>query len=106
MVDGIYRLMHSRLEGPVNIGSPQYASVDELVKTVANVADKDVVIRHVAGPVGVRSRNFSNDRIYSTGWRAQYDLQAGIARTYPWIAEQVQAERIEPVPRPLTGGTR
>ncbi len=106
MVDGIYRLMHSSLEGPVNIGSPQYVSVDELVKSVANVAGKDVVVRHVAGPVGVRSRNFSNDRIYGTGWRAQYDLQAGIALTYPWIAEQVRTAHIEPATKPLAGGAK
>jgi len=91
MVDGIVRLMHSGLEGPVNIGCPQYVTVRELVETVSAVAGKRVEIRPVPGPVGVMSRNFSNDRIYSIGWRSQVDLRAGIERTYPWIEQQVRA---------------
>jgi nucleoside-diphosphate-sugar epimerase len=93
MVDGIYRLMHSDLEGAVNIGCPQYVSVDELVETVAEVAGKTIHIAHVSGPVGVQSRNFSNERIYSTGWQARTFLKDGIAQTYPWIEKQVQAAR-------------
>jgi len=89
MVDGIYRLMQSELEGPVNIGNPEYVSVDQLVRTVMDVAGKDVKIRHVDGPVGVQSRNFSNARIESLGWRAQWPLRRGIEQTYPWIAVQV-----------------
>ena len=91
MVDGIYRLTQSDLEGPVNVGCPEYVTVDELVHTVADVAGKRVGIRHVEGPVGVRSRNFSNERIYTTGWRAQFPLRAGIERTYPWIEAQVES---------------
>jgi len=90
MVEGIYMLMHSDLIGPVNIGCPEYVSVDELATTIAEVAGKTVRLNHVAGPVGVQSRNFSNERIYSIGWQARYFLQDGIARTYPWIEEQVQ----------------
>jgi GDP-D-mannose 3',5'-epimerase len=91
MVEGIYMLMHSGLEGPVNIGCPQYVSVDELVATVAEVAGKRINIQHIEGPVGVQSRNFSNERIYSIGWQSQFSLKAGIERTYPWIDEQVKA---------------
>jgi len=90
LIDGIRHLMESDLRGPVNIGSPEYVSVDELVRTVARVAGKRVTIRHVEGPVGVRSRNFSNARIESTGWRSRVSLEEGIALTYPWIAEQVR----------------
>jgi len=57
------------------------------------VAGKRINVRHVEGPVGVQSRNFSNARIYSLGWRAKYYLKDGIARTYPWIEEQVRAAR-------------
>ena len=91
MVEGIYLLMHSELEGAVNIGCPQYVSVDELVNTVAEVAGKRIQIKHIAGPVGVQSRNFSNERIYSLGWKPRFFLKDGIARTYPWIAAQVKA---------------
>lgn len=93
MVDGIYRLTQSELAVPANIGSPEYVSVDELVRTVADVAGKRIQIAHVDGPVGVLSRNFSNARIYSTGWRDRFSLRDGIARTYPWIEAQVQARR-------------
>jgi nucleoside-diphosphate-sugar epimerase len=97
MVDGIYRLMHSDLEGAANIGCPQYVTINELVATVAEVAGKRINIRHVPGPVGVQSRNFSNARIYSTGWQARFFLKDGIARTYPWVEAQVKAIRGESV---------
>jgi nucleoside-diphosphate-sugar epimerase len=93
MVDGIYLLMHSSLEGAVNIGCPQYVSVNELVAAVAEVAKKKVDVRHVDGPVGVQSRNFSNTRIYSLGWKAACYLKDGIIQTYPWIEAQVKAAR-------------
>ena len=95
MVQGIYMLMQSELEGAVNIGCPQYVTVDELAQTVADVAGKDVRIQHVDGPVGVQSRNFSNERIYSTGWKAEVFLEEGIRRTYPWVAEQVSKAQEE-----------
>ena len=96
MVDGIYRLTESSLVGPANIGSPEYVSVAQLVQTVADLAGKRIRIKYVEGPVGVQSRNFSNDRIYSIGWRARYSLRDGIARTYPWVQAQVQAQRAGP----------
>ncbi len=95
MVDGIYRLAQSDLEEPVNIGSPEYVSVSQLVEVVTRVAGKRVAVRHIPGPVGVRSRNFSNARIYSLGWRSQFTLEEGIARTYPWVAAQVRRYQAE-----------
>ena len=93
MLDGITGLMRSDLRGPVNIGSPQYVSVRELVETVSEVAGKSIRMNHVEGPVGVHSRNFSNERIHSIGWRAKVTLAEGIARTYPWIEAQVRKTR-------------
>lgn len=93
MVDGIYRLMHSDLEGPANIGNPEYITVKELVDIVAQVSGKRFNVEWVKGPVGVQSRNFSNERIYSTGWRARFSTLEGIKRTYPWIEQQVKAAR-------------
>jgi nucleoside-diphosphate-sugar epimerase len=74
MVDGIYRLMHSDLEGPTNIGSPEYNTVKELVDTIQQVSGKKINIKYVSGPVGVHSRNFSNAKIYKTGWTAKFKL--------------------------------
>jgi len=93
MVDGIFRLMHSDLEGAVNIGCPQYVTVNQLVEAVEQVAGKKVKVRHVPGPVGVASRNFSNDRIYSIGWKSRFCLDDGIALTYPWVEDQVRKAR-------------
>lgn len=90
MVNGIYLLMQSDLQGAANIGCPQYVTVDELVNVCAEVAGKKINIKHVDGPVGVQSRNFSNERIYSLGWEAKVFLKEGIEKTYPWIEEQVK----------------
>ena len=93
LVDGIVRLMASNLEDGVNIGRPEYVSVDDLVRTVASVAGKTIHMKHIAGPVGVRARNFTNERIRSTGWESKFSLRDGIARTYPWIEAQVKAAK-------------
>jgi len=93
MVDGIVRLVRSNIKTPINIGNPEYVSVDELVKTVAEVAGKKVIIKHIKGPVGVQSRNFSNKQIYKTGWKAKNNLKKGIEQTYPWIEKQVEASK-------------
>ena len=91
MVDGIWRLMHYHLEGPTNIGSPEYVSVRRLVETAADVANKRVETWYVEGLVGVRSRNFSNSKIYSIGWQPRFSLREGLERTYSWIEKQVKA---------------
>ena len=96
MVDGIFRLMHSDLQGAVNIGCPEYVTVDELVECVAKVSGKSIRIHHIDGPVGVHSRNFSNERIYSIGWRPRFPLEKGITLTYPWIEQQVISASKEP----------
>jgi GDP-D-mannose 3', 5'-epimerase len=90
MVEGIYLLMQSDLRGAVNIGCPEYITVDELANIVAEVSGKKITVKHVKGPVGVQSRNFSNERIYSIGWKSRFSVKQGIALTYPWVAEQVK----------------
>ena len=78
MVDGIYRLMQSNLEGPTNIGSPEYVSVEQLIEAVAAAAGKRITVRYIEGPVGVQSRNFSNSKVYSLGWESRFSLHEGI----------------------------
>jgi len=95
MVEGIFMLAHSDLEGAANIGCPQYVSVKELVDTVAKVAGKQINIKYVEGPVGVQSRNFSNERIYSIGWKPAVYLKEGIELTYPWVEEQIKKARAD-----------
>jgi nucleoside-diphosphate-sugar epimerase len=91
LVDGIYMLTQSDLEGAANIGTEEYVSVNQLVETIIDVAGKDLRIEHVEGPVGVQARNFSKARIHSLGWEAEVSLREGIERTYPWVKAQVEA---------------
>jgi nucleoside-diphosphate-sugar epimerase len=93
MTDAIFRLMGSDIAEPANIGSPHYETVQQLVDVICEVAGKKLDIDWVDGPVGVQSRNFSNERIYSTGWKLRYRLRDGIALTYPWIEKQVEQAR-------------
>lgn len=92
VIDAILLYMNSELEGPVNIGSDRYISVDELTQLIMKVAGKKLKINHVPGPQGVRSRNFSNKRIRSLGWTEKVSLEEGLARTYAWISQQVSSD--------------
>ena len=91
MTDGIFKLMQSGLEDPVNIGRREYVSVNELIDTVAEVAGKTIHKKYIDGPVGVQARNFTNDLIKTIGWRSKFSLEEGIGQTYPWIEERVMA---------------
>ena len=71
LVNGIVMLMRSDLENGVNIGRREYVSVDELALTIASVAGKTIRLEHIEGPVGVKARNFRNDRISSIGWTSR-----------------------------------
>jgi nucleoside-diphosphate-sugar epimerase len=99
LVDGIYTLMQSDLEGPVNLGSDERVTVADLVRTVIEVSGKRLNVKYVPGPVGVQSRNFSKARIRSLGWEARVSLREGISRTYRWIEGQVRATLATP-PKP------
>jgi nucleoside-diphosphate-sugar epimerase len=90
MVDGIVTLMNSDLENGTNIGRQEYVSVDQLAGLIADIAGKNIELRHVAGPVGVKARNFRIDRMASIGWKSRFPLRDGISRTYPWILNQVE----------------
>lgn len=95
LVEGIYTLMHSDLEGPANIGTSEYVTVDELVQLVIDASGKELGMKHIDGPVGVQSRNFSHARIESLGWRPRFSLAEGIAQTYPWIEAQVARSALD-----------
>ncbi len=90
LVDGVLRLMQSDLDGPVNIGSPEYVTVRQLVEAVIALSGKRLRVQYVPGPVGVQSRNFSNARIYSLGWHPKTSLRDGLGITYGWIDQQVR----------------
>lgn len=90
-VEGTIRLTRSEFEGPVNIGSDEMVTINELAETIMACAGKDLSVRHVEGPIGVRGRNSDNSLIeQKLGWRPSQPLSEGLARTYQWIREQVE----------------
>lgn len=91
-IEGTLRLMRSDFREPVNVGSDEMVSINELAHMIAGVAGMKVRLRHVSGPLGVAGRNSDNRLIEKVlGWRPTAKLRDGIAKTYPWIAEQVRA---------------
>jgi GDP-D-mannose 3', 5'-epimerase len=91
-IEATLRLMRSSFAGPVNIGSDEMVTIDQLVDMVCAVAGKPLRKRHVPGPLGVRGRNSDNRLIeQQLGWRPTASLRDGIAKTYPWV--QAMAEK-------------
>jgi nucleoside-diphosphate-sugar epimerase len=89
-VEGVRRLMDSSFTGPVNIGSEEMISINGLAQLVIEIAGKDLKIRNIPGPTGVRGRN-SNNRLIGErlGWQPSQPLRNGIEITYRWIERQV-----------------
>ena len=90
-LEAIIRLMRSGFGGPVNIGSEEMVTIDQLVAMTANLAGKKIRIRHVSGPTGVRGRNSDNALIRERlSWAPSKPLVEGLSATYAWINEQVK----------------
>ena len=88
-VEATYRLVQSDFTGPVNIGSEEMVSINQLVDIAAKVADKEVEKNHIDGPLGVRGRNSNNDLIREKlDWNYTMTLEEGIKKTYDWINEE------------------
>ena len=89
-IEATRRLMDSDFMGPVNIGSEEMVTINQLVDTVAEVAEKEVTKIHIDGPLGVRGRNSNNDIIRKElDWDYSMTLKEGIRYTYYWINEQI-----------------
>ncbi|MDA8813309.1 NAD-dependent epimerase/dehydratase family protein [Acidimicrobiia bacterium] len=87
------RLMNSKFIGPINIGSEEMVSINQLVKIVADVAKKSISIKHIDGPLGVRGRNSDNNLIRKElNWDYKQPLSEGIEKTYLWIEGQLKSE--------------
>ena len=88
-VEATYRLVQSDFTGPVNIGSEEMVSINQLVDIAAKVAGKEVEKNHIDGPLGVRGRNSNNDLIREKlDWDYTMTLEEGIKKTYDWINEE------------------
>lgn len=91
-VDAIRSLMDSDFTGPVNIGSEEMISINELAYLVMGIAGKKLTIRNISGPQGVRGRNSDNRLIKEKlGWEPKLTLKQGLEKVYPWILRQVEA---------------
>ena len=89
-IEATRRMMESDFIGPVNIGSEEMVTINQLVDTAAKVSGKNVKKNHIDGPLGVRGRNSNNDLIREKlGWDYSQTLEEGIRKTYNWILEQI-----------------
>ena len=88
-VEGIIRLMKSDFSGPVNIGSDEMVTINQLVDIVSEIAGKKLEKKHIDGPLGVRGRNSDNRLIKKTlDWAPSRPLKEGLKKTYEWIKNQ------------------
>lgn len=93
-LEGVLRLTRSDFEGPVNIGSDEMVTINQLVDIVADIAGKTIHKNHIPGPTGVRGRNSDNRLIEARlGWRPNASLRSGLEKTYAWIENQVRSNK-------------
>jgi GDP-D-mannose 3',5'-epimerase len=90
-VEGIYRIMQSGYAKPLNLGTDEMVSINELAQLVVEVAGKrDIDMKHIPGPQGVRGRNSDNSLLRKVlGWEPTTSLRDGLGPTYRWIEKQV-----------------
>lgn len=94
-VEGVLRLMRSDYEEPLNIGSDEMVSMNQMQKMATDFEGKDIKIKHIPGPEGVRGRNSNNDLIKKIlGWAPSIKLAEGLKLTYDWIKAEIEKERV------------
>jgi nucleoside-diphosphate-sugar epimerase len=90
-LEGTIRLQRSEWSGPVNIGSDEMVTINQLAEIIMEISGKTVSIRHIDGPLGVRGRNSDNHLIEERlGWKPSWPLVKGLRKTYAWVEEQVK----------------
>ncbi|KAH0870087.1 hypothetical protein HID58_077109 [Brassica napus] len=93
-VEGVLRLTKSDFREPVNIGSDEMVSMNEMAEMVLSFEEKKLPIHHIPGPEGVRGRNSDNNLIKEKlGWAPTMRLKEGLRITYFWIKEQIEKEK-------------
>lgn len=94
-IEATRRLMESDFSGPVNIGSEEMVSINDLVQIACSVENKNLNVVHIDGPTGVRGRNSNNDLIrHKLGWDYSALLKDGIQKTYAWISLQINSNML------------
>lgn len=88
-LDAVRALVQSDFEGPVNIGSEEMIAINDFTKLVADLSGKNVSIKNIEGPTGVRGRSSDNRLVaQKVGWQPKFDLRQGMTETYRWVAAQ------------------
>lgn len=92
-IEAVYQLMQSDFSGPVNIGSDELISINNLAKMYIAISGKSLNINHIDGPIGVQGRNSDNKLISEKlGWTPRITLKEGLSSTYHWIEKQIEAK--------------
>jgi nucleoside-diphosphate-sugar epimerase len=82
--------MDSDCDHPLNIGTTRMISINELTALIATIANKNIKIKNIAGPIGVNGRSSDNTLILNTlGWEPPDRLEEGLKITYDWIANEI-----------------
>ena len=90
-LEGSIKLMRSDFTGPVNIGSEEMVTINQLADIITSIAKKKLTKKHIPGPLGVRGRNSDNRLIFEKlGWKPSLPLEDGLKITYAWISKQVK----------------
>lgn len=90
-LNGIYKLMRSDFDKPLNLGQDRLVTINQLADMIAEVAGIEINKVYIPGPQGVRGRNSDNTLLYETlGWRPEISLEEGLNKTYQWIEQRVQ----------------
>ena len=88
-IDAVRLLMESDHKEPINIGSEEMVSINELAEMAIGFSGKSIMVNHIDGPIGVRGRNSNNDLIRQVlNWNPKFTLQEGLKRTYDWIHDR------------------
>jgi GDP-D-mannose 3',5'-epimerase len=99
-LEGIYRLMRSDYQSPLNLGSDRMVTINELAAIIAEIAGTKLTIKHINGPMGVRGRNSDNTRLRQVlHWEPALTLEQGLTSTYQWIEQQVSQKLDLPIPK-------
>jgi nucleoside-diphosphate-sugar epimerase len=98
-LEGTLRLIRSDWTGPVNIGSEEMVTINQLAEMTMDIVGKKLFIRHVLGPLGVRGRNSDNSLIKEKlGWQPSQPLRKGMEKTFAWIEDQVRKKEKKSLP--------
>ena len=93
-LEGTVRLIRANFTGPVNIGSEEMVSINQLADMIIKISGKQLGKNYIDGPIGVRGRNSDNQLIQEKlGWKPSQPLEIGLRKTYAWIQEQVKKAR-------------